>query len=141
MALRKGKRQCAHPISLFVSYNHLSFSFCSFIASLDSISLPNTVCEALSHPRWRNPMVDEMQALDDNDMWDLVSLPISKKVIGCRWVFTVRFNFDGSIARLKTRLFANGYAQTYGVDYSNTFSPIAKLTFVCLFISLTGSYD
>ena len=82
-----------------------------------------------------------MQALDDNDMWDLVSLPIRKKVIGCRCVFAVKVNFDGSIARLKTRLIANGYAQTYGVDYSNTFSPIAKLTFVCLFISLTASYD
>ena len=50
IALRKGICQCAHPISSFVSYNHFSFSSYSFIASLDSISLPNTVCEALSHP-------------------------------------------------------------------------------------------
>ena len=62
IALRKCKRQCAHPISLFVSYNHLSTLSCSFIASLDSISLPNTVCEALSHPGWINAMVNEMQA-------------------------------------------------------------------------------
>ena len=67
IALRKGKRQCAHPISSFVSYNHLSSSFCSFIAFLDSISLPNIVREALSHPGWCSAMVDEMQALDDND--------------------------------------------------------------------------
>ena len=66
IALRKGKRQCAHPISSFVSYNHLSSSSCSLIASLDSISLPNTVREALSHPGWRSVMVDEMQAFDDN---------------------------------------------------------------------------
>ena len=50
ITLCKGKRQCAHLISSFVSYNHLSSSSCSFIVSLDSISLPNTVCEALSHP-------------------------------------------------------------------------------------------
>ena len=50
IALRKGKRQCAHPISSFVSYNHLSSSSSSFIASFDSIFLPNTVCEVLSHP-------------------------------------------------------------------------------------------
>ena len=43
ITLRKGKQQCAHPISSFDSYNHLSSSSCSFIASLDSISLPNTV--------------------------------------------------------------------------------------------------
>ena len=50
IALCKGKRQCAHPISSFVSYNHLSSSSCSFITSLDSIFLPNTVCEAFISP-------------------------------------------------------------------------------------------
>ena len=82
-----------------------------------------------------------MQALDDNGTWDLVPLPTGKKTIGCRWVFAVRFNLDGSIARLKACLGSKGYAQTYDVDYSDTFSPVAKLTFVRLFISLTASYD
>ena len=68
-------------------------------------------------------------------------LPTDKKAIGCRWVFVVKFNPDGSIARLKTRLVAKGYAQTYGVDYSDTFSLVAKLTSIHLFISLAASYD
>ena len=64
-------------------------------------------------------------------------LPIGKKAIGCRWVFSVKFNPDGSVARLKARLIGKGYAQTYGVDYSNPFSPVAKLTlFVYLFLFL-----
>ena len=50
IALRKGKRQCVHPIYSFCSYNHLSSHFCSFIASLDFISLSNKVSEALAHP-------------------------------------------------------------------------------------------
>ena len=60
IALHKGKCQCTQPISSFVSCNHFPSSSCSFIASLDSISLPNSVCEVLSHPGWRSAMVDEM---------------------------------------------------------------------------------
>ena len=82
-----------------------------------------------------------MQVLDDNGTWDLVSLPIGKKAIGCHWVLVLKFNHDGSIARLKAHLVAKGYAQTYGVDYSDTFSLISKLTYVRLFIFLAASYD
>ena len=82
-----------------------------------------------------------MQALNDNGTWNLVPLPIRKKTIGYRWVFAINFNLDGSVARLKARVVAKGYAQTYGIDYSNTFSPVAKLTSIRLFISLAASYD
>ena len=54
ITLRKGKRHCTHPISSFCSYNHLSSHSCSFIASLDSISLPTKVSKALAHPGWRS---------------------------------------------------------------------------------------
>ena len=62
-------------------------------------------------------MVDEMQVLDDNGMWDLEPLPTGKKAISCRWVFAVKFNPDGFVARLKAPLVAKGYAQgaTFGV--------------------------
>ena len=66
IALRKGKRQCTHPISSFCSFSHLSSYSCSFIASLDSISLPNKVTEALAHPGWRSAMIEEMNALTNN---------------------------------------------------------------------------
>ena len=65
ISLHKGKHQCVHLISSFCSYNRLSSHSCSFIASLNSISIPNTVQEALSHPGWHSAMVEEIQALDD----------------------------------------------------------------------------
>ena len=65
----------------------------------------------------------------------------ARRLFGCRWVFAVKFNLDGSIVRLKAHLVAKGYAQTYGVDYSDTFSSVTKLTYVHLFISLATSYD
>ena len=139
ITLRKGKRQCTYPVSSFASYDHLSPSLRCFTASLDSISLPHCLSEALEHPGWRAAMEEEMMALDNNGTWDLVHLPTGKKPIGCKWVFAVKVNPDGSVARLKARLVAKGYAQTYGVDYSDTFSPVAKLTSVRLFISLAAT--
>ena len=82
-----------------------------------------------------------MQALDDNGTWNLVQLPTRKKVIGCRRVFAVKANPDGSIARLKARLMAKGYTQTYGVNFSDTFSPITKMTSIRFLISLAATYN
>ena len=56
-------------------------------------------------------------------------------------MFAVKFNLDESVARLKARLIAKGYVQTYGIDYFDTFSLVAKLTFIHLFIFLAASYD
>ncbi|RVW33229.1 Retrovirus-related Pol polyprotein from transposon RE1 [Vitis vinifera] len=141
ISLRKGKRHCKsiYSIANFVSYDHLSSSSSVLVASIDSISVPKTVTEALNHPGWKNAMLEEICALEDNHTWKLVDLPQGKKVVGCKWVFAVKVNPDGSVARLKARLVARGYAQTYGVDYSDTFSPIAKLNSVRLFISIVAS--
>lgn len=68
----------------------------------------------------------------------LVSLTTGKKTIGWKWVFTVKVNPNGSIAWLKAYLVAKGYAQTYGVDYADTFSPLARMASVRLFISLAS---
>ncbi|RVW27977.1 Retrovirus-related Pol polyprotein from transposon TNT 1-94 [Vitis vinifera] len=141
ISLRKGKRHCKsiYSIANFVSYDHLSSSSSVLVASIDSISVPKTVTEALNHPGWKNAMLEEICALEDNHTWKLVDLPQGKKVVGCKWVFAVKVNPDGFVARLKARLVARGYAQTYGVGYSDTFSPVAKLNSVRLFISIAAS--
>ena len=82
-----------------------------------------------------------MQALDDNDTWNFVQLSTGKKAIGCHWIFAVKVNLDASVACLKARLVAKGYAQTYSLEYSDSFSPVTKMTSVRLFISLTVTYN
>ena len=67
-------------------------------------------------------MDDKMSALDQNQTWKLTSLPDGKKIVGCKWVYTIKYHLDGSIERLKARLVAKGYIQTYGVDYMETLS-------------------
>lgn len=117
----------------------MSPSSLCFIGSLDSVSVPKNLSKALAHSGWPTAMEEEMMTLDNNGTWDLVCLPIGKKAIGCKWVFVVKMNSDGSVARLKARLVAKGYAQVYGVDYSDTFSPVAKLISIRLFISFAAT--
>jgi hypothetical protein len=60
----------------------------------------------------------------------LIALRKDKKKIRCKWVYKVKHNVDGSVSRYKARLVAKGYAQTYGIDYEETYSPITKMTIV-----------
>ncbi|RVW96895.1 Retrovirus-related Pol polyprotein from transposon RE1 [Vitis vinifera] len=140
IALRKGNRSTRnpHPIYNFLSYHRLFSSYSAFVSTLSSIYLPKSTSEALSHPGWRQAMVDEMAALHSNGTWDLVSLPLGKFTVGCRWVYTVKVGPDGQVDRLKARLVAKVYTQIYGCDYSDTFSPIAKIASVRLFLSMAA---
>ncbi|RVX02464.1 Retrovirus-related Pol polyprotein from transposon RE2 [Vitis vinifera] len=102
------------------------------------LSSAESTSEALSHPGWRQTMVDEMTALHSNGTWDLVSLPPGKSTVGCRWVYTVKVGLDGQVDRLKACLVAKGYTQIYGCNYGDTFSPVAKIAFVRFFLSMTA---
>ncbi len=73
-------------------------------------------------------MDEEMTTLDVNATWEVVVSPEDKKAIGCKWVYKVKHNVDGYVNRYKARLVAKGYAQTYGINYEETYSPVAKMT-------------
>ena len=103
---------------------------------LSVVYIPNSVQEALKDPKWKEAMNEEMKSLQKNSTWEVVDLPEGKTPVGCRWVFTIKYKADGTIEQFKARLVAKGYTQTYGVDYMETFAPVAKINNVHVLLSL-----
>ena len=130
-----------YPMSHYVSNHRLSESNKSFVNQLSTVSIPNSVQEALADPRWKAAMNEEMKSLQKNETWELVDRPPGKKPVGCRWVSTVNHKADGTIECFKARLVAKGYTQTYGIDYTDTFAPVAKINTVRVLLSLARNLD
>ncbi|KAM2386633.1 hypothetical protein EV1_038202 [Malus domestica] len=135
----RAKVKC--PISNHVSIHRLSTSCEAFVNQLSTVSIPCNVEDAMKDPRWTRAMNEEMEALQKNSTWELTNLPKGKKSNGCRWIYTVKFNADGTIERYKARLVAKGYTQTYGIDYRETFAPVAKISTIRVLLSLAANLD
>ncbi|RVW92866.1 Retrovirus-related Pol polyprotein from transposon RE1 [Vitis vinifera] len=128
-------------MSNYVSNHRLSKSNKSFVNQLSTVVIPNSMQEALVDPRWKAAMNEEMKSLQKNETWELVECPPRKKPVGCRWIYTVKYKIDGSIERFKARLVVKGYTQTYGIDYIETFAPVAKINIVRVLLSLAANLD
>jgi ribosomal protein S17E len=109
------------------TYSCYSSSFSSFLAYIHCLLEPSSYKEAILDPLWQQTMDEELSTLQRTDNWDLVPLPSSKSVVGCRWVYKIKTNSDRSIKRYKAKLVAKGYSQQYSTDYEETFALVAKM--------------
>ena len=104
-------------------------------------SEPKTVKQALSSSHaddWSNAMSNEVNSLKKNNVWTLVELPAGRKAIGSKWIFKQKRDADGNVERYKARLVAQGYNQTYGVDYDETFSPVVRFESIRTIIGMAA---
>ncbi|KAJ7981716.1 Retrovirus-related Pol polyprotein from transposon TNT 1-94 [Quillaja saponaria] len=120
IALRKWVRACKnqpkYPIGNYIFYGKLSASFKAFTTNLTKATNPVTVHK-------------------------ITQLPVGKKTVGSKWVFTIKHKADGSIDRFKARLVAKGFTQSYDIDYQETFTYVAELNIVWVFLSLAANVD
>ncbi|KAL0309364.1 UNVERIFIED_CONTAM: Retrovirus-related Pol polyprotein from transposon RE1 [Sesamum radiatum] len=152
--LRRSQRHVNQPLWLqdFICHNASSTPFhscdscsfspahMSFLAQVDAVQEPRSFTEANRSSHWREAMEKELEALEKNSTWDLTELPAGKRAIGSRWVYKTKLNQDGSIERYKARLVAKGYTQIEGVDFFDSFSPVAKTVTVRIFIAVATAF-
>ncbi|CAA6674491.1 unnamed protein product [Spirodela intermedia] len=99
---------------------------------------PVSFVEAEGHPSWRKAMEEEMASIEENRTWSLVDLPHGRRAIGLKWVYKVKRDENGAVAKYKARLVVKGYAQRQGIDYDEVFAPVARLDTVRLLIALAA---
>ena len=88
-------------MSNFISYSRLSPNFSAFTTKVSPIQIPNNIQEALKSPEWKKAVLEEVSALEKNQTWTVEELPPGKSTVGCKWVFTPKFQANGTLERYK----------------------------------------
>ena len=109
----------------------------SYLALLSSTE-PQNVKEACEDECWIKAMDEELEQIERNNTWELVPRPKDKNVIGTKWVFKNKLNENGEVIRNKAKLVCKGYAQQEGIDFEETFAPVARLEAIRMFLALSS---
>jgi len=140
--LQEGNRKaCLYPMKKYMTYENISSSHLCYLCKIDSVTEPKTYEEAMRDNQWIKAMRVEMEALENNQTWEIIPLPRGNKPIGCKWVFRIKYRSNGDIDKFKARLVAKGYNQREGVDYHETFSPVIKMITVRLILKIAVIND
>jgi len=137
-AAQSPTKNVLYPLTHHITYDHLDHNFQAFISVLDKQHDPVSFEQAVKSQVWCNAMNIELQALERNETWELTSLPPGKKPIGCKWLFKTKYRSDGTIDRHKARLVIQGFSQQKGIDYEETFAPVAKMATVRTILAVTA---
>ena len=113
-------------------------------ANVANLEDPLSLCEALQSEdasKWEAAMQEEYDSLMTNGTWELAPLPKGRKSVGCKWVFRTKKDATGEVVRHKARLVAKGFLQVAGVDFHETFAPVAKFNTIRCILALGAALD
>jgi hypothetical protein len=127
-----------YPVQRLTYDSFVAHHYAYMVKAIQQVE-PTCFEQAVENPKWDNAMDEEMAALDANATWELVALPKDKKAIGCKWVYKVKHNANGSMSRYKVKLVTKGYAQTYGINYEETYSQVPKMTTIRAIIAMAAT--
>ncbi|CAA7036695.1 unnamed protein product [Microthlaspi erraticum] len=127
-----------YPISNYVNCHRFSQTHQAYLVAITENVEPKSFKTAMQFKVWTKAMGNEVTALEENGTWELVDLPAGKRAIGCKWVYKIKYNSDGTIERHKARLVALGNRQIEGEDYGETFAPVARMGTVRLFLKVAA---
>jgi hypothetical protein len=99
---------------------------------------PTCFEEGIQKKEWADAMTEEYQSIINNDVWEIVPRPKSKDVVSSKWLFKIKHIDDGSIEKYKERFVARGFSQKEGIDYEETFAPVARYTSIRTIIALAA---
>lgn len=125
-----------YPLAIHDDVHRFSDKHIAYAVVIISNLEPKSFKQAMEDEKWRTSVGAEYSALEDNKTWTIEDLPSGKKAIGSQWVFKVKFKSDGTMERYKARLVAMGNKQIEGEDYGETFSPVAKMGTIRLFLDI-----
>ncbi|XP_075076881.1 uncharacterized protein LOC142163490 [Nicotiana tabacum] len=136
---KKAHNVALYPISNYLCYDQLSQACKSFVAKVLALTKLQNFTKASRDKRWIEAMKQEIKALEDNRTWEIVDLPNENNTIGSKWVYKIKYKSNGDVERFKVRLVEKGYSQKEGLDYYETFSPVAKMVNVRSVIAVAAS--
>ncbi|KAK2976864.1 hypothetical protein RJ640_009315 [Escallonia rubra] len=128
-----------YPIAHYANCDKFSLRRRTFLATINADHEPTTFSEAMKDKRWREAMQREIQALENYETWEIEDLPLGKKNLGCKWVYKIKYNSDGTVERNKALLVIFGNHEIEGIDYTDTFAPVAKMVTVRAFLAVAAS--
>ncbi|GJZ33841.1 retrovirus-related pol polyprotein from transposon TNT 1-94 [Tanacetum coccineum] len=112
-------------------------NFFCFVSSVE----PKNIKEAIQDESWTMAMQEELNQFKTNDVWCLVPPPTNQTIIGTKWVFKNKLDENGVVSRNKARLVAQGYNQQEGIDFDETYAPVARLESIRILLAYACAHD